>query len=75
MRDGGSAAELDELERRTRLPGDPGAARVLPELAADGIPVFLPGDFNSPSHLDWTPAVAAVRDEVPFAFDWPVSRA
>ena len=23
-----------------------------------GIPVFLTGDFNSPSYLDWTPAVA-----------------
>jgi hypothetical protein len=33
------------------------------------------GDFNSPSHLDWTPAAAAVRPEVPFAFDLPVSRA
>ena len=39
------------------------------------MPVFLTGDFNSPSHLDWTPAVAAVRDDVPYPFDWPVSRA
>ena len=75
VRDGGSAEELDELERSTRLPAIQQQIAVLPELAAAGIPVFLPGDFNSPSHLDWTPAVAAVRDEVPFAFDWPVSRA
>ena len=27
---------------------------VLPGLAAAGIPVFLLGDFNAPSHLDWT---------------------
>ncbi len=30
-----------------------------PKLAAEGIPVFLTGDFNSPSYLDWTAAVAA----------------
>ncbi len=33
-----------------------GAARTWPDR---GVPVFLTGDFNSPSHLDWTPAVAA----------------
>jgi hypothetical protein len=37
--------------------------------------VFLTGDFNSPSHLDWTAAVDAVRAEVPFPFNWPVSSA
>ena len=75
VRDGGSAEELDQLERSTRLPAIQQQITVLPELAGEGIPVFMPGDFNSPSHLDWTPAVAAVRDDVPFAFDWPVSRA
>lgn len=75
VRDGGTPAELDELERTTRLPAIQEQLRVLPGLAALGIPVFVPGDFNSPSHLDWTPAVAAVRDDVPFPFDWPVSRA
>jgi endonuclease/exonuclease/phosphatase family metal-dependent hydrolase len=75
VRDGGSAEELDELERAVRLPAIQEQLAVLPALAAQGIPVFVPGDFNSPSHLDWTPAVAAVRPDVPFAFDWPVSRA
>jgi hypothetical protein len=75
VRDGGTAEELDALERSTRLPAAQAQLAVLPSLVAQGIPVFITGDFNSPSHLDWTPAVAAVRDEVPFAFDWPVSRA
>ena len=67
--------ELQELELSVRMPAIQEHLSVLPGLAAKGIPGFLTGDFNSPSHLDWTPAVAAVRDEVPFAFDWPVSRA
>jgi endonuclease/exonuclease/phosphatase family metal-dependent hydrolase len=75
VRDGASAEQLDALERRTRLPAIQEQLHVLPGLVSEGVPVFLTGDFNSPSHLDWTPAVAAVREEVPFPFDWPVSRA
>jgi hypothetical protein len=37
------------------------------------VPVFLTGDFNAPSHLDWTPAVAA-SGQVPYPYGWPVSR-
>ena len=75
VRNGATPEELDQLERSVRLPAIQDHLDVLPDLVADGIPVFLTGDFNSPSHLDWTPAVAAVRPEVPYAFDWPVSRA
>ena len=39
------------------------------------MPVFLVGDMNSPSHLDWTPAVAAVRPQVAYPLAWPVSKA
>jgi hypothetical protein len=45
-----------------------------PPLAGRGIPVFLIGDFNSPSHLDWTQAVADARADVPFPVQWPVSK-
>ncbi|WP_203718605.1 endonuclease/exonuclease/phosphatase family protein [Asanoa siamensis] len=75
VRDGGSRADVVELERDTRLAAARDAVAPLPGLAAKGIPVFLTGDFNSPSHLDWTPAVAKARDDVPFAVDWPASRA
>ena len=75
VRNGATPEELDELERSVRLPAIQEQLAVLPGLVSAGIPVFLVGDFNSPSHLDWTPAAAAVRPEVPFAFDWPVSRA
>ena len=65
VRNGATPEELDELERRVRLPAIQEQLAVLPGLAAAGIPVFLTGDFNSPSHLDWTPEVATVRPEVP----------
>jgi endonuclease/exonuclease/phosphatase family metal-dependent hydrolase len=42
---------------------------------SSGMPVFLTGDFNEPSHLDWTQAVA---DATPRPFDlkvqWPTSK-
>jgi hypothetical protein len=75
VRDGGTEAELRALEESVRLPAIHDQLAALPGLLRAGIPVFLTGDFNSPSHLDWTPAVAAVRPEVRFPFDWPVSHA
>lgn len=48
--------------------------RGLPPLVDQGIPVILTGDFNSPSHLDWTEEVAAVRPNVvKYPVRWPVS--
>jgi hypothetical protein len=44
-------------------------------LVLQGIPVFVTGDFNSPSHLDWTPEVAKVRPEVRYPVLWPASAA
>jgi len=75
IRDGASLADVLALERSVRLPAIQDQLRVLPALAAAGIPTFLTGDFNSPSHLDWTAAVSAVRPDVPYPVDWPVSRA
>ena len=48
--------------------------KVLQELATAGVPVFLTGDFNVPSHLDWTAAVAESSTE-PYRVEvtWPVS--
>jgi len=43
-------------------------------LGADGTPVFLTGDFNAPSHQDWTEAVRRARPEIPYAVEWPAMR-
>ncbi len=42
-------------------------------VAKTGVPSFVMGDFNVPSHLDWTPAVVA-GGRVKLAVDWPVTR-
>lgn len=42
---------------------------------ASGIPVFLTGDFNEPSHLDWTAEAAAAGRNFGMQVDWPTSRA
>jgi endonuclease/exonuclease/phosphatase family metal-dependent hydrolase len=75
VRDGEPREAVLDLERTTRLPAIRPQLQVLPGLAADGLPVFLTGDFNSPSHLDWTSAVDAVREEVRYPVVWPVSKA
>ena len=75
VRDGEPRDAVLDLERTTRLPAVQRQLEVLPDLADGGIPVFLTGDFNSPSHLDWTPAVDAVREEVRYPVVWPVSEA
>src|SRR4051812_43738263 len=75
VRDGKSAAEVLKTERETRLPEIRPYLRPLSRLGARGVPTFLTGDFNSPSHLDWTPAMAAVRPQVKYPLRWPVSAA
>jgi hypothetical protein len=75
IRDGATLPEVLDLEESVRLPQIQEQLAALPPLAAAGFPTFLTGDFNSPSHLDWTAAVSAVRPEVPYPVDWPVSHA
>jgi len=70
---GNSKRKVLGLERRLRVPALKHILRLLPRLADRGIPVFLTGDFNSPSHLDWTRAVADVRDDVRYPIRWPAS--
>jgi hypothetical protein len=75
VRDGKSAAKVLKMERETRLPAIRPYLRPLARQAARGVPSFLTGDFNSPSHLDWTPETAAVRTQVKYPLRWPVSAA
>jgi hypothetical protein len=75
VRDGWSRHHVMHLERRLRVPALAPVLRRLPRLAKRGVPVFLTGDFNSPSYLDWTPAVAKARAAVPYPVRWPASKA
>lgn len=73
IRDGATLAEVLRLERQTRLRDIQPQLEVLPKLVARGFPVILVGDFNTPSQLDWTSAVAQARpDVVKYPVRWPV---
>jgi hypothetical protein len=70
---GRSDAAVAALEEEARLKELREPIAQLQALAARGVPAFLVGDFNVPSHLDWTEAARAHRPEVVRAFRWPVS--
>lgn len=72
---GASREQLMQLERDVRLPAIRPFLAAATDLTADGIPVFLVGDFNAPSHRDWTAATVGDRPQVVFPVAWPVSRA
>jgi endonuclease/exonuclease/phosphatase family metal-dependent hydrolase len=74
-RDGQTAAQVLRIERETRLPEIRPYIRRLSEPARRGTPVVIAGDFNAPSHLDWTTATVGSRPHVRFPLRWPVSAA
>jgi endonuclease/exonuclease/phosphatase family metal-dependent hydrolase len=73
-RDGAPADDVLALETDTRLAALQPTLDALAPLVADGVPVFLTGDFNTPSHLDWTEAASESRG-LPYALAWPVTLA
>ena len=75
VRDGARADSVLALERALRLPEIRRHLDVLPRLAAGGFPVILTGDFNAPSHRDWTAAMVKARKQVRYPLAWPVSSA
>ncbi len=72
---GATREELLRLERDVRLPAIRPFLRSAKGLIAEGIPVFLVGDFNAPTHHDWTRATVGDRPQIVFPVPWPVSRA
>jgi hypothetical protein len=68
-----SAGQVIDVEDAVRVPAIKAPLHTVAELAANGIPVFLTGDFNAPSHLDYTQATVGIREQVKFPIDWPVS--
>jgi hypothetical protein len=74
IRDGATLDQVLQLENDLRVPAIRPEIPLYIKLGMTGSPVFLTGDFNTPSHLDWTQAVADVRDDVPFPVRWPVSK-
>ncbi|MDX2161497.1 MAG: endonuclease/exonuclease/phosphatase family protein [bacterium] len=73
VRDGEPLDAVLALEQSLRLPEIGRYVEVLPNLVEMGYPVVWVGDFNSPSHLDWTPAADEARDVIAYPVTWPVS--
>jgi endonuclease/exonuclease/phosphatase family metal-dependent hydrolase len=44
------------------------------ELQSQGISIILTGDFNAPSHIDWSADLVGIRPHLKYAFEWPVSK-
>jgi exonuclease III len=63
----------DEAVSEANLARDEGVRSLIAEIEAvrdQGTPIFVTGDFNEPSPLDWTDAVAQAK-RVPVAVKWP----
>jgi endonuclease/exonuclease/phosphatase family metal-dependent hydrolase len=75
VRSNQSLAQVLANERATRVPEINATLAALRPALRRGIPTFMTGDFNTPSHLDWTPAADAVRADVHYPVPWPVTRA
>ena len=73
IRDGAEHDAVLELERKVRMPQ---VEPFLPLTATlQELPLFLTGDFNTPSHLDWSSVMQTVRPEViRYPVVWPVTQ-
>ena len=71
VRDGEALPAVLALEEQARVPSAR-ALQPLGKLGNSGTPVFLTGDFNTPSHRDWTATMQATRPEViRYPVPWP----
>lgn len=71
IRDELDAAAAVANENRIHMQEMNSRFHLLRQLASQGVPVFLTGDFNAPSHLDWTDEAKSMHFGV--AVEWPVS--
>jgi endonuclease/exonuclease/phosphatase family metal-dependent hydrolase len=72
-RRGAPADKVLAVEEDTRVPEIAPVSKALAEVAAGGTPTFLAGDFNTPSHLDWTAATVGARPHLEYPLAWPVT--
>ena len=65
---GATFEHLSKLEHKLRVAALEKQLDILPKLVKSGIPVFLTGDFNVPSHLDCNDEISKK------CFSWPISK-
>lgn len=71
---GGTPEELMALEEAARGEDVRALTEACREIAQTSTPFFLTGDFNCPSHLDWTEDMVGAQPQIRYPFDWPSSR-
>jgi endonuclease/exonuclease/phosphatase family metal-dependent hydrolase len=75
LRNGASVESVIETENEVRASALARPIAAMTRLRDQGYPVFLTGDFNEPSSLDYARKTVGSRDWVDQPVPWPVSRA
>ena len=75
VRDGSTLAEVLANEQDTRMSALDPLLPVWKKVIDSGMPLFVTGDFNSPSHLDWTPATVGALPQMKYPVAWPAGLA
>jgi hypothetical protein len=73
LRNGHSVASVIDSENRVRTSAMEEPLRAMSGLLDGGYPVFLTGDLNQPSSLDYVEETVGTRPEIPAPVPWPVS--
>ena len=74
VRDGKPIDSVYKNEYLTRFHELDTHKKYFSELQSKGFPIILTGDFNAPSHLDWTSYHTSSRPHMKYAVEWPVSK-
>lgn len=74
VRDGATLEDVLQLEQIVRMPAIEPYLSAVSQLAEQGIPLFMTGDFNTPAHTDWTDAMVGSRKFMRYPVAWPVSQ-
>jgi endonuclease/exonuclease/phosphatase family metal-dependent hydrolase len=65
--------EVIATERDVRASALTAQTNALSQLAKEGVPVFLTGDFSEPSSLDYTTATVGTQPQIKEPVAWPIS--
>lgn len=71
---GATSAAVEANEKKVRMPSARAVIKKIAQFTRSGMPVFLTGDFNSPSFEDWTFATVGKLPHHPYAVKWPVTQ-
>ena len=72
---GAGVGQVIRRERRVRLATLRPQLDYAAKLLGSGIPVVFLGDFNAPSHRDWSSQMVGAREHVRYPVEWPTSKA